>query len=70
VASGKISAAEVARLAFDAIRDGDFYIFPHPQTLESVRTRMEDILGRRNPSDPFAASPQLRAALKAKLNIG
>jgi NAD(P)-dependent dehydrogenase (short-subunit alcohol dehydrogenase family)/predicted GNAT family N-acyltransferase len=68
VASGKKSAAEVAELTFDAIRNGEFYIFSHPQTLDSVRTRMEDILQNRNPPDPFAAAPHLRTALRAKLN--
>jgi NAD(P)-dependent dehydrogenase (short-subunit alcohol dehydrogenase family) len=69
VASGKTSAADVARLAFEAIRKGEFYIFTHPRTLDGVRIRMNDILERRNPSDPFAAAPDLREALRTKLNI-
>jgi NAD(P)-dependent dehydrogenase (short-subunit alcohol dehydrogenase family) len=67
VASGKVSAAQVAELTFDAIREDKFYIYSHPGTLESVQARMEDIMMRRNPSDPFAATPQVRGMLQAKL---
>jgi NAD(P)-dependent dehydrogenase (short-subunit alcohol dehydrogenase family) len=68
VTSGKISAAQVAELTFDAVRDDQFYIYSHPGALESVQTRMEDITMRRNPSDPFAATPHVRDMLQAKLN--
>lgn len=68
VSSGKVTAAEVAQRTFDAIRDGGFYIYSHPQALGNVQTRMEDIVLQRNPSDPFAAAPQVREMLQAKLN--
>jgi NAD(P)-dependent dehydrogenase (short-subunit alcohol dehydrogenase family) len=68
VSSGKVTAAEVAQRTFDAIRDGSFYIYSHPQALGNVQTRMEDIVLQRNPSDPFAAVPQVREMLQAKLN--
>jgi NAD(P)-dependent dehydrogenase (short-subunit alcohol dehydrogenase family) len=67
VASGKVSAAQVAELTFDAVREDKFYIYSHPGALESVQTRMDDILMRRNPSDPFAATPHIREMLQAKL---
>lgn len=67
VSSGKVSAAEVAERTFNAIRDGQFYIYSHPQALGNVQTRMEDIVTQRNPSDPFAAAPQIREMLQAKL---
>ncbi|MGZ5818615.1 MAG: SDR family oxidoreductase, partial [Burkholderiaceae bacterium] len=67
VASGKVSAIQVAEWTFDAIRDDKFYIYSHPGALESVQTRMEDIMMRRNPSDPFAATPHVREMLQAKL---
>jgi NAD(P)-dependent dehydrogenase (short-subunit alcohol dehydrogenase family) len=47
---GKVTAAQVAALAFDAVRDDRFYVFPHPRILDTVRTRMDDILGQRNPT--------------------
>ena len=53
VSSGKISAADVAQMTFDAIRDDRFYVVTHPKILASVQLRLEDIVGQRNPSDPF-----------------
>ena len=42
---------EVARQVFEAIRDDKFYIFPaQDNVLQSVKTRMEDIINQRNPS--------------------
>ncbi|MBC7502533.1 MAG: SDR family oxidoreductase [Herminiimonas sp.] len=67
VTSGKVSAAQVAEWTFDAIRDDQFYIFSHPGALGNVQTRMEDIVLRRNPSDPYAAAPHVREMLQAKL---
>jgi NAD(P)-dependent dehydrogenase (short-subunit alcohol dehydrogenase family) len=67
VTSGKVSAEQVARMTFDAIRNDAFYIFSHPHALDAVRQRMDDILALRNPGDPFAARPELRARLKAML---
>ncbi len=67
VSSGKVSAAQVAERTFDAVRDGRFYIYSHPHALGNVQTRMEDILLQRNPSDPFAAAPQVREMLQAKI---
>jgi NAD(P)-dependent dehydrogenase (short-subunit alcohol dehydrogenase family) len=69
VTSGKITAATMAQAVFDAMAAGRFYIFSHPHALAGVQTRMEDVLQGRNPTDPFAAKPelgeQLRAALRA-----
>ncbi|MDQ0143854.1 SDR family oxidoreductase [Cupriavidus necator] len=67
VGSGKVTAAEVAKLTFDAIRDESFYIYSHPQALAPVRQRFEDIVGQRNPGDPFADKPEVRAGLVAAL---
>ncbi len=49
VRSGKLSAADVAAMTFDAIRDGRFYIVTHP-----------GILGL--PGDPFVLKPELKNA--------
>ena len=69
VASGKVSAAEVAQLVFEAVAKNQFYIYSHPKAIGAVQTRLEDVLQARNPSDPFADKPelgeQLRAALRA-----
>ena len=69
VASGKVSAAEVAHMVFDAVVRNQFYIYSHPKAIGAVQTRLEDVLQARNPSDPFADKPelgeQLRAALRA-----
>ena len=69
VDAGKVSAAGVAQLVFDAIAHNQFYIYSHPKAIQSVQTRLEDILQARNPTDPFASKPligqQLRDALRA-----
>lgn len=69
VTSGKVSAAQVAQWVYEAMDEDRFYVFSHPKALASVQTRLEDVMLLRNPSDPFAARPeigqQLRAALRA-----
>ena len=69
VGRGKLSAADIARYVFDAVDANRFYIFSHPKALSSVQTRLEDVVQARNPTDPFAAKPEigieLRAALRA-----
>jgi len=67
VQSGKVTAAEVAQMTFEAIREDRFYVFSHPHALGNVQSRMEDILAIRNPSDPFAARPDVRATLRAAM---
>ena len=67
VSSGKVSAADVAQMVFDAIAANQFYIYSHPKSIKSVQTRMEDILQIRNPTDPFAGKPELGIELKKAL---
>jgi len=67
VNSGKVTAAEVAQRTFDAIRDGKFYIYSHPEALGNVQQRMEDIVHQRNPGDPYEAAPHVREKLKNAL---
>ena len=57
----------VAQMVFDAMREQRFYIYSHPKALGSVQTRLEDVLQSRNPSDPFAARPEVGAELRAAL---
>ena len=67
VTSGKVSAAEVAKKVFDAMANGQFYIYSHPAALATVQTRLEDVMQARNPSDPFAHKPELGIELKKSL---
>ncbi|HET7500840.1 MAG TPA: SDR family oxidoreductase [Kofleriaceae bacterium] len=67
VSSGKVTAATVAQFVFDAMASDQFYIYSHPHALGNVQTRMEDIVSRRNPSDPFAQRPELGEQLKKAL---
>jgi NAD(P)-dependent dehydrogenase (short-subunit alcohol dehydrogenase family) len=67
VSSGKVSAADVAQLVFDAVAANQFYIYSHPKAIKSVQTRLEDIVQTRNPTDPFAGKPELGQQLKDAL---
>ena len=67
VHSGKVSAQEVARLVFEAVKTRQFYIYSHPKAIGSVQTRLEDVLLARNPTDPFIQKPEVGAALRAAL---
>lgn len=67
VSSGKVTAGEVAERTFAAVADDQFYVFSHPNALGNVENRMQDIVHQRNPSDPFAARPDVRANLRAAL---
>ena len=67
VSSGKVSAADVAKMTFDAIDADQFYIYSHPHALSNVQQRMEEIVSHTNPGDPYAAVPHIRDMLRAKL---
>ncbi|MES2015603.1 MAG: SDR family oxidoreductase [Pseudomonadota bacterium] len=67
VESGKVSAADVSQLTFDAIRDGQFYIYSHPGALAGVADRMNEIVNQKNPGDPYKNTPQVRAMLREKM---
>ena len=67
VSSGKVSAANVAQMVFDAVTANQFYIYSHPKAIKSVQTRMEDIVQTRNPTDPFEGKPELGQQLKDAL---
>lgn len=67
VTSGKVSAADVAAMVFEAMDQQRFYIFSHPQALAGVQTRLEDVMQLRNPTDPFKDKPEIGASLKAAL---
>jgi NAD(P)-dependent dehydrogenase (short-subunit alcohol dehydrogenase family) len=60
VESGRLSAAQVAQMTFEAIAADRFYVLTHPQILPTVQLRFDDIVQQRNPSDPFSTRPQLK----------
>ncbi|WP_342128611.1 SDR family oxidoreductase [Hydrogenophaga sp. OTU3427] len=70
VGSGKVTAVDVANKVFAALEADHFYIFSHPHALGNVKTRLDDIVGQRNPTDPFAERPEVGARLKAALRAG
>jgi len=59
-----VSAAQVAQFVFDAIVEERFYVFSHPHAIGAVQTRLEDIMQKRNPSDPFKDRPQVGQMLR------
>lgn len=67
VESGKVSAGDVAQMTFDAIRNGQFYIYSHPGALGNVGERMDEIVKGVNPGDPYKAAPHIRDMLRAKM---
>lgn len=70
VESARVGAGEVARRVFEAVARRQFYVYSHPQALAAVRTRMEDLLDTRNPSDPFATRPDIGDRLRTALRRG
>jgi NAD(P)-dependent dehydrogenase (short-subunit alcohol dehydrogenase family) len=67
VASGKVTAAEVAHGVFEALAERRFYIYSHPKALGPVTWRAEDIVAGQNPRDPYSARPELGEALRHAL---
>jgi NAD(P)-dependent dehydrogenase (short-subunit alcohol dehydrogenase family) len=59
VSSGKISAEDVARITFDAVREDRFYVITHEKMMASIELRLQDVVGRRNPTDPFTYKPDV-----------
>jgi NAD(P)-dependent dehydrogenase (short-subunit alcohol dehydrogenase family) len=53
VASGRLSAEDVARAVLAAVKEERFYILTHPKIKGAIRARMEDILEERAPRDPL-----------------
>jgi hypothetical protein len=66
VASGRISAAQVAEMVFDAVRQERFYILTHKNIKNSVAQRLEDIIAERNPANPLTVKPSDRHARVAE----
>jgi len=54
VASGKLSAGDVARAVVAAVKEERFYVLTHPRIKGAIRARMEDLLEERAPRNPLA----------------
>jgi len=61
VASGRITAEQVAQATFDAVRDDRFYVITHEKMMPSIELRLQDVVQRRNPTDPFTYKPDVAA---------
>ena len=53
--SGKLSAADIARITLEGVKADRFYILTHPRIKGAVETRMRDVLDERQPTDTFPA---------------
>lgn len=53
VRRGKMSAADIARLTVDAVKQGRFYILTHPAIKPAVEMRLRDILDEAMPRNPM-----------------
>ena len=53
VASGRLSADDVARAVLAAVKEERFYILTHPKIKGAIRARMEDVLEERAPRNPL-----------------
>lgn len=51
--SGRLTAADVARLTIEGVKEDRFYILTHPAILPSIDTRAREILGGRLPTSPM-----------------
>jgi hypothetical protein len=67
VGSGKITAAEVAQMVFDAIAADRFYIYSHPKALGNAQARFDAIVAGTNPAEPFAERPDIGEGLRRAL---
>ncbi len=51
IKSGKLSAADIARITIDAVKGGCFYILTHPNVKIALEIRMNDVLLDRQPTN-------------------
>ncbi len=67
VGSGRVSAAQVAQMVFDAMAENRFYIYSHPKALGGVQVVLEDRMMQRSPTDPFKERPDIGQRLREEL---
>ncbi len=70
VSAGKVTAAEVAQMVFDAMGADRFYIYSHPKALGNAQARFDAVVTGSNPPDPFAERPEIGVALRQALRAG
>jgi NAD(P)-dependent dehydrogenase (short-subunit alcohol dehydrogenase family) len=54
IASGRLSADDIARAVLDAVKRERFYVLTHPRIKGAIRARLEDMLEERAPRNPLA----------------
>jgi NAD(P)-dependent dehydrogenase (short-subunit alcohol dehydrogenase family) len=54
VASGRLSADDVAKAVVQAVKEERFYILTHPRIKGAIEARMEDILQEHTPRNPMS----------------
>jgi len=54
VASGRLSADDVARKVLEAVKEDRFYVLTHPRIKGAIEARLRDILEGEPPRDPLA----------------
>ena len=62
IASGKLSAADVAAITIEAVKADRFYVIPHAKIKGLVEIRMQDIIGEREPTDVLPAVAESETA--------
>jgi NAD(P)-dependent dehydrogenase (short-subunit alcohol dehydrogenase family) len=53
VASGRLTADDIAKAVVAAVKEERFYILTHPRIKGAIQARMEDIVNERAPRDPL-----------------
>ena len=56
--------SEVAEVVFEAIRNEQFYILPHPEWIEAVQLRTDKLLRMENPQNPSEVVARLATQRK------
>jgi len=70
LANGTLTPEEVAAITFKAIEEDRFYIYPSPEQLPIVRSRLDHLGNGTNPDIPYDDIPMFKArrdSLKAAL---
>ena len=61
LASGTLTPEEVAAITFNAIEEDRFYIYPSPEQLPIVRSRLDHLGNGTNPDIPYDDIPMFKA---------
>lgn len=61
ITSGDMTAEQVAKITFEAIRNRDFYVCPQPEALALVRERLECVVSQGDPTLSCEGEPSLKS---------